>query len=51
MADPARIALSIFLALAFTALVVALMLPPHPVAWVLALSLGVVAVLTCPSPP
>jgi hypothetical protein len=49
MADPPRLALSILLA--FTALVVALLLPPHPVVWAAALSLGVVAVLTCPSPP
>jgi hypothetical protein len=49
MGDPAQMALSIFLAV--TALVVALLLPPHPVAWAAALSLGVVAVLTCPSPP
>ena len=45
----AQVALSIFLA--FAALVVALLLPPHPVTWAVALSLGVVAVLICPSPP
>jgi hypothetical protein len=49
MSDPGRIALSIFLAA--TALVVALLLPPHPVIWAPALSLGMVAVLICPSPP
>jgi len=45
----ARVATATFLAV--TALVVALMLPPHPVVWVAALSLGLAAVLTCPSPP
>ena len=45
----ARVALSIQLAL--TALVVVLLLPTHPVIWAVALSLGVVAVLICPSPP
>ena len=49
MPDAGRVALSILLS--FTALVVALLLPPHPVAWAGVLSLGVVAVLTCPSPP
>ena len=49
MDDFSRIALSIFMAIA--ALVVALMLPPHPVVWASALLLGAVAVLTCPSPP
>ena len=51
MADTyaARVALSILLAV--TALVVALLLPPHPVIWAPALLLGVVAVLICPSPP
>jgi hypothetical protein len=44
-----QIALSILLG--FAALVVALVLPPHPVVWAAALSLSVVAVLTCPSPP
>jgi len=45
----AQVALSILLG--FAALVVALVLPPHPVVWASALSLGVVAVITCPSPP
>lgn len=49
MGDLPRVALSILLS--FTALVVALLLPPHPVVWASALLLGVVAVLTCPSPP
>jgi len=45
----AQVALSILLAV--TALVVALMLPPYPVIWAVALSLGLMAVITCPSPP
>ena len=49
MADPPRLALATFLAV--TALVVVLLLPPHPVIWAPALLLGVVAVLICPSPP
>lgn len=49
MSDPGRIALSIFLAV--TALVVVLLLPPHPAIWAPALLLAMVAVLICPSPP
>jgi hypothetical protein len=45
----AQVALSILLSL--TALGVALVLPPHPLTWAVALSLGVVVVITCPSPP
>jgi hypothetical protein len=49
MDDFSRIALSIFMATA--ALVVSLMLPPHPVVWALAFLFGVVVALTFPSPP
>jgi len=44
-----QVALSILLG--FTALGVALVLPPHPVVWGVSLLLGMVAVFTCPSPP
>lgn len=51
MSDPyaARVALSIFLSL--TALVVALTWHSSDVALVFAISMGVAAVFTCPSPP
>jgi hypothetical protein len=45
----AQVALSILLS--FTALGVALVLPPTPAVWGVSLLLGMVAVFTCPSPP
>jgi hypothetical protein len=45
----AQVALSMLLG--FAALVVALLLPPYPATWAVALSLGLMAVITCPSPP
>ena len=49
MGDPVRLALVPFLAA--TALAVALLLPASPATWAVALSLGLMAVITCPSPP
>ena len=51
MADPTSVRLAVSIMLAMVALVVALLAGGHAAALALALLVGLVGILTCPSPP